>query len=186
MLKELLQWDRDTFIYLNTLGVEKYDTFWLVITNFSTWIPLFLLILFLIFWKNNREQRLWVFLTFVSMLLVVVSVIFITKFGVGRLRPNNDPAINSLIRVVESPKGYSFFSGHAASSFSIATLAVLFFRMKHRWIYIILLWPILFSISRIYLGVHYPIDIIVGTLVGVFFASFFYKMHKRFKAPYIT
>lgn len=186
MLEELLRWDRDTFIYLNNLGTEKYDAFWIIITKFTTWIPLFLLLLFLIFYKNNRQQRVWVLLSFLSMLVIIIIVIFFTKYTVTRLRPSSDESINFLIRVLQKPRDYSFFSGHAASSFSIITLAILFFRKKYLWVYILLLWPILFSISRIYLGVHYPLDIIVGTIVGISFGIFFYKMHQRFKAPYIA
>ena len=52
MLKRLLEWDRDTFVYLNNLGIEEYDQFWSIITNFQFWIPLFLLFIFLIFLKT--------------------------------------------------------------------------------------------------------------------------------------
>lgn len=185
MLDQLLEWDRDTLIYLNNLGVEKFDMFWITVTKFPTWIPLYLIIIFLIFWKNSSRQGLWMLFSYLSMLIMVTIAIDSTKALVGRLRPNTDETINSLIRVVHQSSNFSFFSGHAASSFSIAALAVLFLRRKFPSVHLVWIYPILFSFSRIYLGVHYPSDIIVGGIVGVLFAVIFYKMHQKIRAPYI-
>lgn len=185
MLEKLLKWDRDTFIYLNNLGIEEYDQFWLTVTNFSTWIPLFLFIIFLLFFRNSRKEGAWKLLSFFSMMVILTIVIFTTKYTVARLRPSNDETLNTLIRILQNPGDYSFFSGHAASSFAITTLAILFLKKKYGWIYFMLIWPLLFSISRIYVGVHYPLDLLVGMLVGVLFAYIFYRMHQKFKAPYI-
>lgn len=185
MFEKLLEWDKATFIYLNSLGTEQYDLFWKTLTKFPTWIPLYLLIIGLLFWKNSRKEAFWMILSFISMLIILSATITSTKNFFGRLRPNNNEALNELIRVVNHSNSFSFFSGHAASSFSIATLTVLFLRKKLPLIHLVWIFPILFSSSRIYLGVHYPSDIIVGTAVGMFFAWLFYTMHKKFKAPYI-
>ncbi|NHF60802.1 phosphatase PAP2 family protein [Flavobacteriaceae bacterium TP-CH-4] len=186
MLDQLQQWDRETFIYLNGLGIEEYDAFWSVVTKFGTWTPLFLLIIFLIFWRNNLKRAGWNLLFLVLMVLSVAFAIDATKEYIGRLRPNNDTEINQLIRILHTPTDFSFFSGHAASSFSIATMAVLLLRDRYKWIYFIFLWPLLFSFSRIYLGVHYPLDILVGALVGVGFAFLFNGLRQRIKVPYST
>jgi undecaprenyl-diphosphatase len=185
MLDKLLEWDRDSLIYLNNLGVEKLDLFWITVTKFPTWIPLYLAIIFLIFWKNSLKQGLWMLLSFVSMLLMLTITINTIKAFVGRLRPNTDETISSLIRVVHQSSNYSFFSGHAASSFSIAALAVLFLRKKFPLIHFVWVYPVLFSFSRIYLGVHYPSDIIAGAMVGSLFALIFYRIYLKFRAPYI-
>ncbi len=184
MLERLRQWDREFLIYLNGLGVEQYDVFWSVVTKFGTWTPLFLLIVFLLFWKDNLKNAVWSLLFYVLMILAVGFAIDTVKNWVGRLRPNNDTEINQLIRILHTPHDFSFFSGHAASSFSIATMAVLLLRSRYPWIYILFLWPLLFSFSRIYLGVHYPFDILVGALVGVGFAFLFDNLRRRIKAPY--
>ncbi|MFK7812911.1 MAG: phosphatase PAP2 family protein [Maribacter sp.] len=185
MFEKLLEWDRDSLIYLNSLGIEEYDLFWLTVTKFPTWIPLFLLIIFLLFWKNSRKEGFWMLLSYVSMLMLLSATIFLTKEYVGRLRPNNDETINLLIRIVHQSSNYSFFSGHAASSFSIATITVLFLRKKILLIHVVWIYPILFSFSRIYVGVHYPTDIIVGAFIGMFFAWLFYRMNQKFIAPYL-
>jgi len=180
-----MEWDRDILIYLNNLGTEEFDLFWITVTKFPTWIPLYLTIIFLIFWKNSSKQGLWMLLSYVSMLLMLIITINTTKSVVARLRPNVDETMNTLIRVAHHSSNYSFFSGHAASSFSIVMLAVLFLRKKFPLIHMVWLYPILFSFSRIYLGVHYPSDIVVGAIVGSFFALIFYRMYQKFRAPYI-
>lgn len=185
MLERLLRWDQEALIYLNNLGSEKFDAFWLITTNFLTWIPLFLFILLLIYITYGREQAKWMFLSFLSMLVMLSVAIFITKEGIARLRPINDTSFNSLLRVLTKTSDYSFFSGHAASSFSIIALSVLYLRKKLKWSYLLFIWPLFFSFSRMYLGVHYPLDILVGMLVGLLFAWIFYRMHQKFKAPYI-
>lgn len=185
MLEKLLNWDQDLLIYLNSLGSEQTDVFWLITTSFITWIPLFLFIIILLFQVYNRKELRWVLLSYMSMLIFLTIVIFIVKESVGRFRPINDISINGVLRIISSPTDYSFFSGHAASSFSIIMLAVLFLKRKIKWIGFLFIWPLLFSFSRMYLGVHYPIDIIVGALVGVLFASIFYRMHQKIIGPYI-
>jgi undecaprenyl-diphosphatase len=109
----------------------------------------------------------------------------LTKDAVGRLRPNNDVEINTLIRILKSPDNYSFFSGHAAGSFGITMIIVLFLRKRIKWVWIFFIWPFLFAFSRIYVGVHYPIDIIVGTLVGLLYAMLFYRLYTKVIAPRI-
>lgn len=185
MLEKLLEWDQQALIYLNNLGSEQFDSFWLTITKFPTWIPLFLLIIFLLIKAHNRKESIWIFFTYISMLLVVTVAIFLTKENVGRLRPINDEGVNTFLRALNKPSDFSFISGHAASSFSIAMLSILYLRKKIKWIYILLLWPLLFTFSRMYLGVHYPLDILAGSIVGVLFAYIFYRLHQKFKVPYI-
>ncbi len=183
MLEELLEWDRSTFIYLNGLGVETYDMFWTTITEISFWIPLFLLfgyLLYSTFSVREATSRL------ITLLLLVVFILFLThwvKLGVSRLRPNNDVSVNTLIRILKSPTDFSFFSGHASSSFAITVLVYLFLRQRRKWVGLFFVWPILFSLSRIFVGVHYPMDIITGALVGVLSGLIFYKLYNRFIKP---
>lgn len=184
MLEKLLEWDRDTFLFLNGLGVEQYDSFWFTMTKFPPWIPLFALIIFLVFWKHPLKQGALAMAIYSLMILTVSTAIFYTKQWVGRLRPSSDPEINQLMRLLHTPSDFSFFSGHAAFSFSVAIMAVLLLRSRYKWILVILLWPLLFSYSRIYLGVHYPLDILVGALVGSSFAWVFYKVHNRLNPGY--
>jgi undecaprenyl-diphosphatase len=180
MLEKLLQWDRDTFVYLNSLGIEQYDSFWSTITNITTWIPLYLLFIFLFFYKSKFREGLTKVVAFIALVVFILLITDLTKNYVARLRPNNDIQINTLIRILKSPTDYSFFSGHAASSFSITLLVFLMLRRRYKWAILFFIWPILFSTSRIYVGVHFPLDIIVGVLVGIFSGSTFYLLYKKF------
>ena len=185
MLDKILQWDRETFVYLNSLGIEQYDMFWSIVTKFPPWIPLFVLIITLFFIKFSKREASFMILTLLAMVLFVSTLTDLTKNVVARLRPNNDEEINTLIRILKSPSGFSFFSGHASSSFSIITLVVLFLRQHVKWRYLLYIWPILFAMSRIYVGVHFPIDVIIGALVGIFSAWMFYKLYGLLISPYL-
>ncbi len=179
MLDRLLQWDRDTFIYLNGLGIERYDVLWSTITNFATWIPLFILFIYLIFRHYPKKEAFYVLGTVCVTVITVALLTGITKELVARLRPGNTDEINSLIRILKSPAGYSFFSGHASSSFSITTSVFLFLRRHITWSWLFFIWPIIFALSRIYVGVHFPLDILVGAGVGILFAILFYRIYCR-------
>ncbi len=180
MLDFLLQWDRKSFVYINGLGATPYDSFWLAVTHFYTWIPLFIFLIALIFIEYRKKNGFIILMAYTAMLLLLGLVIFFIKEYVGRVRPNNDLAMLVLGRVLQTPESYSFFSGHSASSFSIATLSALLLKGRFKWIYAIFLWPVLISFSRIYLGVHYPLDVIVGAGVGVLFSFGSYALLQRF------
>lgn len=185
MLDKILQWDREAFVYLNSLGIEQYDMFWSTVTKFPPWIPLFVLIISLFFIKFSKREALFMILTLLIMVFFVSTLTDLTKNVVARLRPNNDEEINTLIRILRSPSGFSFFSGHASSSFSVITFVVLFLRRHFKWIYLFYIWPILFAMSRIYVGVHFPIDLMVGASVGIFSAWMFYKLYGLLISPYL-
>ena len=178
MLEKILQWDRDTFVYLNSLGIEKYDTFWSTITDITTWIPLYIFFGFLFFYKSSFREGLLKLVSLVALVFFIIFITDLTKNYVARLRPNNDLEINTLIRILKSPTDYSFFSGHAASSFAITFFVFLTLRRKYWWVIFFFVWPLLFATSRIFVGVHFPVDIIVGVLVGLLSGSLFYWLYK--------
>ena len=171
MLDKILQWDRDAF--------------WSTVTKFPPWIPLFAVIIYLLFVKSPKREAISMLLIILVMAAFVATLTDLTKNVVERLRPNNDEELNTIIRILRSPSGFSFFSGHASSSFSIITLTVLFLRKKFKWVYLFYIWPILFALSRVYVGVHFPIDIIVGALVGIFSAWLFYRLYGLLISPYL-
>jgi len=170
MLEALKEWDRELFIYLNNLGIERFDAFWIYVTKIQTWTPLLILLILLLFYFYKSKKGAIVFLYMILAFVVALTITNITKDHVGRLRPNNVEELSSLIRALQKPNSFSFFSGHASSSLAVATFVVLALRQFSKWIYLVYLWPLIFVTSRVYVGVHYPSDIFAGALVGILIA----------------
>ena len=177
MWEELLQLDQQWIIFLNNLGSETYDPFWAQITKTLTWSPLFLLVIYQLYRTTPLKTFLRIIVEVTLLILLVQFVVFQVKTNTMRLRPNNDPMIQSLLRKVISPSSYSFFSGHASTSFAAATFLYLVGRKYYRYIAIIFLWSIFYTYSRLYLGVHYLSDILVGIIFGILLGSAFYRIH---------
>ena len=162
VLDNIVGKDKELFVYLNSLGIESWDQFWMIVTNQFSWIPLFLLLFLLIFRAYGWKKGL--LLVLITALLVTFSDQFVNfiKDYYGRLRPNNDPTINQVIRILKRPSSFSFVSGHSTTSFAVTTFMILILRKFYEHPYLLLIWPILFAYSRIYVGVHFPVDIFMG------------------------
>ncbi len=177
MLENLLHLDKEILVYLNNLGSTNYDGLWLIITKQIYWTPLFIFFLYLVYKKFGAKQ------TLILMLFVAVLIAFTDQFTnlfknhFQRLRPCNDPEVQSLIRIVKPSFSFSFFSGHAANSMAVATFLFLNLKNQFRYIWLIFLWPIVFAYSRIYLGLHFPIDILTGYFFGMLFGFLIFKLH---------
>lgn len=184
MLDKILSLDQELFIYLNGLGSVTYDGLWSQITKQVNWIPLFLLLFYLVFKKLGTKQTLYL-LFFVAVLLVITDqTANLFKNGFQRLRPCNNPEINSIIRIVQSRNSFSFFSGHATNSMAITTFLYLIFKQDFKYFWLLILWPLIFAYSRIYLGLHYPLDIISGYLCGAIFGFLMFKLYSITQKKY--
>ncbi len=182
MLDPLLQIDTELLIFLNNLGSEQWDSFWFFLTNQFSWSPLFAFLLFLIFkkfgWKNG------VLLLLFLIVLITFSDQFtnLIKNTFERLRPCNTEGVIEQIRNFNyKPSSYSFYSGHAASSMTFSFFVILLLKSHFKYIWVLLLFPLLFGYSRIYLGVHYPLDVVSGYFAGIFFGYLFFLLQKKLK-----
>ncbi len=172
----ILQKDRELLIFLNSLGSENWDAFWKMVTNKLAWFPLFALLLYLIFKAYGLKKGLTI------LLIVAVAITFTDQFTnlikntFERIRPCNDPTIFDQLRVLHKSRDFSFFSGHASNSFTNSTLLFLLLRKYYKYMGLLFIWPILFAYSRVYLGVHYPLDIFTGMVFGIISGFVFYKI----------
>lgn len=179
MLETILQKDKQLLIFLNNLGNEQWDAFWMAITNQFNWAPLFVLVFYLVIKSFGWKRGGFVIL---SMILLVAFSDQFTNFikdTTARLRPNNDPEIKHLLRTLSNPQSFSFISGHATTSTFFSVFVIFLLREKYKYIYFILLFPLIFAYSRLYLGVHFPIDISLGILTGILLANLYYFLFKK-------
>lgn len=166
MNNTLYNWDVQSLLWVNSFGSESTDSFWLLVTNIWTWMPLFICIVYLFFRYLNREKALLATAFFGATGVATLAVKTITKMSFQRLRPCNVEELAANLRVVLCKDSFSFFSGHTSFSIALITFTVLVLVKEIKWVYFLYIWPFLFALSRLIIGVHYPSDIIVGAGVG--------------------
>ena len=178
MIDKILQLDRQIFMYLNSLGSEKYDGLWLFITSQFNWIPIFLFIGYLLFKNLGWRHALMVIIIISFLIALTDQTTNLFKNGFQRLRPGSDPDLAQLIRAIQTRKSFSFISGHASNSMASAMFLFLVLRPYLKYMGFIFLWPLIFAYSRIYLGLHYPFDILCGYLWGITTAFLMWEVYK--------
>jgi undecaprenyl-diphosphatase len=158
--------DQQLFLFLNSLHAPFLDPIMYAISGKLIWAPLYIAILTYIGVKN-KLKFLWIVLFIIIAVVVADQFSNLFKFTVRRLRPCHEPALEGMVHLVGSGCGglYSFVSSHATNSFNVALLSLLFIRKRWFTIFIII-WAAVVGYSRIYLGVHYPADVICGSIVG--------------------
>ena len=190
----IIDLDKSLFIFLNSLGSEFFDNFWLYISAKDTWIWLYLfsLILLLTGKKENFIQIGFSYYdikpTYINWFYFLLGIILLIVFTdqssnmfkdyFQRLRPCHDPDLLNLFRIVKESCGglYSFFSAHAANSFAFATFIFFMTKKSYRNLSSLLFaWALIVSYSRIYIGVHFPVDIIFGAVYGIIAGFLFFK-----------
>jgi len=183
MLDTIINTDIELLIFLNNLGTIQWDGFWLFMTNKFSAIPLYLLLLFFSY-KYYGIKKTVVIVVFIALLITVsdqTSNLF--KYGFKRLRPCHDENISGLIRLVKSSCGgkYSYFSAHAANSMAVAVFFGLLFKKYIKYILpILIIWAFIVSYSRIYIGVHFPLDVLTGLFFGSILGLLFYYLIQLF------
>lgn len=169
MLEMIIDWDKELFLDLNSFYTDFWDVIMFNITNKFFWIPLYLLFLYWLI-RFYKKDSIWILLV---LILVITESDQLSVHGFKnvfmRLRPCHDPDLSGLVHTVNGKCGgqFGFYSSHATNHFALAVYLIFIF--KDRFLYftpLILLWAGVISYSRIYLGVHFPADILAGALMG--------------------
>lgn len=178
MIEVINNLDTRLFLYLNSLGSETFDGFWLFVTNKWSSVPLYLLALYLVYREHGIKGAMIILVTVALMIATTDQLSNLFKDGFQRPRPCQEDAFKDVMRMVAVRCGkYGFFSAHAASSVAVSIYLSRLLCSKYTITpYLLLIWCALVSYSRIYLGVHYPGDIVVGAMVGLIVGVVYYKL----------
>ena len=175
MLDTLLQYDTELLIFLNNLGSSFWNPFWMFITNQLNWTPLFLFIIYLVYKRFGWKKGTFLILSMIALVAISDQFVNFVKNSFMRLRPVNDPLVSEFLRIVYKPGGFSFMSGHATTSIFFTVFVITALSGYGKRVFWLLTFPILFGYSRLYLGVHYPTDVMTGFLTGTVLALLYFK-----------
>lgn len=179
-MNQLLQLDKDIFLFLNSMGSTTWDGLWLFITNKLSSIPLYLFLLIAIYRCFGLKKTLLIIVTVAMLITVTDQLANFFKYGVQRLRPCHDPDLSGMVRLVKSSCGgkFGYFSAHAANSFALAFFFTGLLSFKYKYIgFFLFIWASVVAYSRIYVGVHFPLDILTGLGIGLFLSWLFTKLY---------
>jgi undecaprenyl-diphosphatase len=172
------QYDQHLFLFLNSLNTPLLDKVMWIISAKLTWVPLYLAILIYLGIKQKRKLL-------IIILMVIVAITLSDQLSVllknitQRPRPCHEEALYGMVHIVRGSCGglYSFVSSHASNSFTVALLSLSL--VRKRWFTISMIpWALVIGYSRVYLGVHYPGDVICGSLLGVMIGWGIFRLYK--------
>lgn len=180
MLESLIELDKEALLFFNSFHTPWLDPIMFWITKTFFWLPLYGFLLFLVIKHFKKDS--WIVLLGIAITILLSDQItsgFMKPFF-ARLRPSREPSLQGLVYLVNGYTGgkYGFASSHAANTFATALFFWMLFKDQYRWLWVLFLWAIVMTYSRVYLGVHYPGDIIVGMLVGFGAAFTGYKIQR--------
>lgn len=179
MIEKLLHYDTELFVFLNNLGSPKWDNFWLIVTNKFYFGSFLGLLLFYLFYQKFGWKALLLLIVMVALMITFTDQMTnVFKRTFARPRPCGEVNLIEQIRFIAVRCGkYGFFSGHASNSMAVAIFGGLLLSVHFKkLVYILVSISFIVAYSRIYVGVHYPLDIVCGLAFGALSGFMFYKL----------
>jgi len=185
MIEILIELDQKLFLLLNKLALPALDPVMLAISSHWFWFPVYIFLASWFIWKYRVKGLIPLGLLFLTLLLTDQASVHLFKEAFERLRPCHEPGVMEKTRLVAATCGgqFGFVSSHAANSFGLAAVSNSLIR-KRWYTWAIFIWAIIVSYSRIYLGVHYPGDIIGGMILGSILAVIIVFIYNRTAKKY--
>lgn len=185
----LIELDKQLLLAVNGSESLFLDGLAKTLTTASTWIPLYVAMFYMVLKNNDTVQKILLILGCAGLCVLLAGSVddMLVKPMVGRWRPTHDPQIGILVDTVNGYRGgdYGFFSAHASNTFSIAVFFCLLFRSRPLSVALVL-WSLTNCWTRMYLGVHYPGDILVGLLWGGFVGVMVWLLHQQVSRQWST
>lgn len=179
-METLIQFDKQLLLWFNGSDSLFVDRLAMVLTNARTWIPLYVALLYMVVRANRNVRQVVMILAAAGLCVVLAGTVddTLVKPLVARWRPTHDPEIGMLVKVVDGYRGgnYGFFSAHAANTFSLAVFFSLLARNRLLTCFLVG-WSLVNCWTRMYLGVHYPGDILAGLLWGALVGVAVYRLY---------
>lgn len=169
VLDFLIDLDKEIFLAINGWHSPFFDNVMYWLSQKLIWAPLYAALLVMMYLVYRK--KFWYVIPVIILLVTLtdqISVVFF-KDVFERFRPCHEPSLEGMVRIVRNHCGgsYGFVSSHASNTFGVAVYAGLLLKNRYKWVLpVLLLWASIVCYSRVYLGVHYPGDVIVGGIVG--------------------
>jgi len=184
IVQKILQLDKELFKLINYTWHNSFFDFlmpWL--RDAEMWAPLYFFLILLMA-INYKRQGWWWIAFFISTVVITNYVSSnLIKGNIARVRPCSNPEFAGWIRILVGyiPMNSSFVSSHAANHFGLAVFSYLTLRNQFgKWMLLFFLWAFLISYAQIYVGVHYPTDVLGGTIVGLLIGYITAKLFNKY------